>query len=116
MNIPSLFVSFLRQAGYALVSLGALLVGIEFFVPAFATPYIHLYRLLIVGLGLSLFAGRTAQARLYGGWGMGLVVTAILLLGVFTQLSVSGSTMLLGMVASVLIIVFFALSVYAKDL
>lgn len=116
MNIPSLFVSFLRHAGYALVSLGALLFGIEFFVPAFATPYIHLYRLLIVGLGLSLLAGRTVQARLRGRWGIGIVVAGILLLAVFTQLSVHGSTMLLGMAASVLIIVFFALSVYPKDL
>ncbi len=116
MNVPSLFVSFLRHTGYALVSLGAFLVGIEFFVPAFSTPYVHLYRMIVLGLGLALFAGRTAHAHLRGKWMIGLGVAGILLLALFTQLSVRGSTMFLVMAASSLVIVFFALSVYSKDL
>ncbi len=116
MNIPSLFLSFLRHTGYALVSLGALLVGIEFFVPAFSTPYIHLYRLLVLGLVLALLGGRNVQARIRGRWGMGAMVTGVLLFALFTQLSVQGSTMVLVTAACMLVIVFFVLSVYSKDL
>ncbi len=116
MNIPSFVSSLLRHTGYALVVLAALLIGTEFFVPAFATPYLPLYCLLTVGLGLSLLSGRTANPGMHGRWGVGVVVTGVLLLAVLTQLSLYGSTLFLGVAASALIVVFFALGVYSKDL
>lgn len=116
MNIPPIVLSLLRHTGYALVVLAALLIGIEFFVPAFATPYLHLYCLLAVGLGLSLLARQTHNATMHGKWGIGVVVTGILLLAVVTQLSLRESTLFLALAASALIIVFFVLSVYSKDL
>ncbi len=116
MNPFSLFVRFLRHTGYALVSLGALLVGIEFFVPAFSTPYIHLYRLIVLGVALALLTGPKVEAHPRGRWGIGVGVLGIFLLALFTQLSVRGSTMFLVMAASALVIVFFVLTVYPKDL
>jgi hypothetical protein len=106
MIIPSFVLSLLRHTGYALVVLAALLIGVEFFVPAFATPYVHLYRLLILGLVLCLLAGRTIQGRLCGRWGIGVFVVGTLILAVFTQLSVHGSTMFLALVALALIVFF----------
>lgn len=116
MSISSLMGGLFRHTGYALVSLGFVLVGIEFFVPAFATPYVHLYRLIIVGLVLALLAGRTDQVPQRQRWVMGTVMVAILLLAVFTQLPVRGSTAGLALAASVAVIVFFLVSVYPKDL
>lgn len=53
--------------GYALLCLGALCVWIEYLMPAFATPYLHPYALIVVGVILALVGGGARETK----WGRG---------------------------------------------
>ena len=57
----SFFLRLIHQAGHALLLLGACLIGAEYILPGFASPYIHPYWIIFSGVCVCLVVSIPSQ-------------------------------------------------------
>lgn len=117
MTFSHFIAGLVRHTGYACLTLAGLFILSEVLVPAFATPYLNPYLLLVIGMLLALVGGKTVSAPRLGRVGLGFLFVLLLLIAVFSQLSfVYVGTRWLAFGASFLVVAFFFASVYPEDL